>query len=148
MSTFSALDSSQIPAPNDPTPNIVLKEKGSRQLCFGFLEAEEMLELCLPWNIENLLLNESPASKTPKRDWTNQSINQLQPLAWEGLKQPTRPIITSVDETTAEQLWHTKGKVPFFVFGQGLSLLRYKTNVALQLVEKKLFEANFLRKTE
>lgn len=62
--------------------------------------------------------NESPATK---RDWTNQPINQLQSVVWEGLKQPTRPIITSVDETTAEQLAHTKRKVPLFVFGQGLS---------------------------
>lgn len=44
----------------------------------------------------------------PKGDWASQSINQIQSIDWEGLKQPTKPIITSLDGTTAEQLTHTK----------------------------------------
>lgn len=62
-----------------------------------------------------------PQPAKPKRDRTNNAINQPQSIAWEGLQQPTRPTVTSVDEITAEQLTHTKRKDPLFVFGQGLS---------------------------
>lgn len=57
----------------------------------------------------------------PERDWLNEPINQFGSLAWEGLKRPTRPIIRSVDEATAEPLTRTKEEVPLFVFGQMLS---------------------------
>lgn len=62
----------------------------------------------------------SPEPQKSKEDWINQPINHLQPSVWEGLAQPTRPIIRGSAETTAEQLLHTKRKVPLFVFGQGL----------------------------
>lgn len=71
----------------------------------------------------SLFFTPPPASPEPqksKEDWINQPINHLLPSVWEGLKQPTRPIIRGFDETTAEQLPHTKRKVPLFVFGQGL----------------------------
>ncbi len=118
LSTFSALDSSQISEPNGSTTNICQIEE--EQFVFWAAGRGANVELCL------LGIFKSPQRMSlllpkPRRDWTNQSINQLQSLAWEGLKQPTRPIITSVDETTAEQLTHTKRKVPLFVFGRGLS---------------------------
>lgn len=78
------------------------------------------LSSSLPWRIETPCWVTLQSPK-PKRGWTNQSINQAYSLPWEGLKLSTRPIITSVDETTAEQLTHTKRKVPLFVFGQRLS---------------------------
>lgn len=137
LSTFSALDSSQISMPNGPTTNICQIEKEQWIVVVWAAGWNGNVSLS-PWNIETRV---SPQPPKPKRDWTNQSINQLQSLAWEGLKQPTRPIITSVDETTAEQLSHTKRKVPLFVFGQGLSSKVEDKYLALQSAEKKLVKA-------
>lgn len=65
----------------------------------------------------------------PKGDWASQSINQIQSIAWEGLKQPMRPIITSVDGTTAEQLTHTKKRALSLSLARGSSKVWWKTNV-------------------
>lgn len=62
-----------------------------------------------------------PLLPEPGRDWPNAPINQFGSLAWEGLKRPAGPIIRSIAEATAEPLTRTKGEVPLFVFGQGLS---------------------------
>ena len=120
------------------------KKKISEQLCFELLDVEAASK-CLSLEYWKPLSgpSESPQCsypKTPKRDWTNRSINQLQCLAWEGLKQPTRPIVTSVDETTAERLSHTKRKVPLFVFGQGALLEGrdwWKTNITEALRRRR-----------
>lgn len=122
LTTFSALDSSQISEPDDPSTNVCQTEKEQWTVVFwaeGRMGRVTSNSVTLEY--WNPLTEWVPMLPKPKRDWTNQSINQVQSLAWEGLKQPTRPIITSVDETTAEQLTHTKRKVPLFVFGQGLS---------------------------
>lgn len=62
-----------------------------------------------------------PLLPQPGRDWPNAPINQFGSVAWEGLKRPAGPIVRSVAEATAEPLTRTKGEVPLFVFGQGLS---------------------------
>lgn len=91
------------------------KESKVKELWLEMLDGEDIL------NSGTVKHSRQMSPLLPKRDWTNPPINQLQSVVWEGLKKPTRPIITSVDETTAEQLKHTKRKVPLFVFGQGLS---------------------------
>lgn len=63
-----------------------------------------------------------PLLPKPGRDWPNEPINQFWCLAWEGLKQPARPIIRSAAEAAAEHSLAQRERSPSLSLDKGCPL--------------------------
>ena len=115
------------------------KIKNQRAVVFWAAGCGGDVEMSLPGILKTPLSAEwappvqlPPPKKKPQKGLDKPIHQSTSVFSLGGTKQPTRPIVTSVDETTAERLSHTKRKVPLFVFGQGALLEgrdRWETNI-------------------